>query len=215
MYYTDDSLLPENQDPLMITAAPYGPFFMPDDYPGQVPVTWDEQVQAAKDCYNAGASILHIHVRDPKTGHISKNFKEYGDQIGRSRRPCQRWSSRWVVRSHFAPARCRRREMGRLRHAPHADRNRSQARSGHDDSVLHVGGHDLYGAGGRSRGNTSRGSQGAVAIREYGDRRYPEFYIEHLKRLKHMGSSPTLRSPRFLNSSRWSVSFALEFTRAR
>ena len=25
MYYTDDSLLPENQDPLIITAAPYGP----------------------------------------------------------------------------------------------------------------------------------------------------------------------------------------------
>ena len=85
MYFTDDTLLPENQDPLMITAAPYGPFFMPDDYPGQVPVTWDEQVQAAKDCYNAGASILHIHVRDPKTGHISKNFREYSDQIGRLR----------------------------------------------------------------------------------------------------------------------------------
>ena len=25
MYFTDDSLLPENQAPLMITAAPYGP----------------------------------------------------------------------------------------------------------------------------------------------------------------------------------------------
>jgi uncharacterized protein (DUF849 family) len=69
----------------MITAARYGPFFMPDDYPGQIPVTWEEQVQAAKDCYNAGASILHIHVRDPKTGHISKNFAEYNDQIGRLR----------------------------------------------------------------------------------------------------------------------------------
>ena len=31
-------------------------------------MTWDEQVQAAVDCYNAGARILHIHVRDPKTG---------------------------------------------------------------------------------------------------------------------------------------------------
>jgi uncharacterized protein (DUF849 family) len=29
--------------------------------------------------------LLHIHVRDPKTGHISKNFKEYGDLIGRLR----------------------------------------------------------------------------------------------------------------------------------
>jgi uncharacterized protein (DUF849 family) len=85
MYYTDDSLLPENQDPLIITAAPYGPIWMPADYPEDIPVSWDEQVQKAVDCYNAGATMLHIHVRDPKTGHISKNFKEYGDLVGRLR----------------------------------------------------------------------------------------------------------------------------------
>jgi uncharacterized protein (DUF849 family) len=87
MYFTDDSLLPENQPPLMITAAPYGPMWLPQDCKPihKLPVTWDEQVQVAKDCYNAGATLLHIHVRDPKTGHISKNFKEYSDQIGRLR----------------------------------------------------------------------------------------------------------------------------------
>jgi uncharacterized protein (DUF849 family) len=85
-YFTDDSLLPENMAPLMITAAPYGPMWLPEDGPpGYIPLTWDEQVQAAVDCYNAGATLLHIHVRDPKTGHISKNFKEYGEQIGRVR----------------------------------------------------------------------------------------------------------------------------------
>ena len=73
MYFTDDSLLPENQAPLMITAAPYGPILLPGDAPG-LPITWDEQVQAAIDCSNAGATLLHIHVRDPKTGHISKNW---------------------------------------------------------------------------------------------------------------------------------------------
>ena len=31
MYFTDDSLLPENQAPLMITASPYGPVWMPVD----------------------------------------------------------------------------------------------------------------------------------------------------------------------------------------
>ena len=31
MYFTDDSLLPENQAPLMITAAPYGPVWMLQD----------------------------------------------------------------------------------------------------------------------------------------------------------------------------------------
>jgi uncharacterized protein (DUF849 family) len=86
MYFTDDSLLPENQAPLMITAAPYGPMWMPDDFPGQVPTTWEEQTQIAVDCYNAGATLLHIHVRDPKTGHISKNLREYGDQVARVRK---------------------------------------------------------------------------------------------------------------------------------
>jgi len=72
----------------MITAAPYGPVWMPVDCtPEQkLPVTWDEQVQAAVDCQNAGATVLHIHVRDPKTGHISKNFNQYNDQIARLRK---------------------------------------------------------------------------------------------------------------------------------
>ena len=85
MYFTDDSLLPENQAPLMITAAPYGPMWLPGDCPG-LPVTWEEQVQVAVDCQNAGATVLHIHVRDPKTGHISLNFQEYADQLARLRR---------------------------------------------------------------------------------------------------------------------------------
>jgi uncharacterized protein (DUF849 family) len=37
------------------------------------------------DCYNAGITIPHIHVRDPKSGHISKNLKEYGDLVRRLR----------------------------------------------------------------------------------------------------------------------------------
>jgi uncharacterized protein (DUF849 family) len=86
MYFTDDSLLPENQAPLIITAAPYGPVWLPEDYPEDIALSWDAQVQKALDCYNAGATILHIHVRDPKTGHISKNFAEYNDQIGRLRK---------------------------------------------------------------------------------------------------------------------------------
>lgn len=85
MYFTDDSLLPENQTPLIITAAPYGPMWLPEDYPSDIDVSWDAQVQKAVDCYNAGATVLHIHVRDPKTGHISKNFQEYNDQIRRLR----------------------------------------------------------------------------------------------------------------------------------
>jgi uncharacterized protein (DUF849 family) len=85
MYFTDRSLLPENQPPLIITAAPYGPAWIPSDFPEDIPVTWDEQVQKAVDCYQAGARMLHIHVRDPKNGKISKDIGEYGAQIARLR----------------------------------------------------------------------------------------------------------------------------------
>jgi uncharacterized protein (DUF849 family) len=75
MYYTDNSILPEYMDPLIITAAPYGPQFLPGD--ADIPVTWDEQVQAAVDCYEAGATMLHFHVRNPATGHGSVDFDQY------------------------------------------------------------------------------------------------------------------------------------------
>src|ERR1700730_10366202 len=103
MYFTDDSLLPENQDPLIITAAPYGPVWMPEDYPKDIAVTWEEQIQKAVDCYNAGATILHIHVRDPKTGHISKNFNEYSDQIGRLRNAVPKMVLQVGASISFAP----------------------------------------------------------------------------------------------------------------
>ena len=64
MYYDDECLYPENMQPLIITAAPYGPTWLPGDVEN-IAVTWDEQVQAAVDCYNAGATVLHFHVRDP------------------------------------------------------------------------------------------------------------------------------------------------------
>jgi hypothetical protein len=47
-----------------------GASWKPSDYPKDIAVSWDDQVQKAVDCYNAGASLLHIHVRDPKTGKI-------------------------------------------------------------------------------------------------------------------------------------------------
>jgi hypothetical protein len=37
MCYTDDSILPENIAPLIITAAPYGPQWLPGD--ADIPVT--------------------------------------------------------------------------------------------------------------------------------------------------------------------------------
>jgi uncharacterized protein (DUF849 family) len=81
VYYTDDSLYPENMQPLIITAAPYGPAWIPGDA-SDIPVTWDEQVQTAVDCYNAGATHLHVHVRNPATGRLSTDFSQFNYFIG-------------------------------------------------------------------------------------------------------------------------------------
>lgn len=82
MYFEDDSLFPENQAPLIISAAPYGPTWLPGDAT-DIPITWDEQVQAAVDCYNGGATVLHVHVRDPETGHMSADIDQYNYLLGR------------------------------------------------------------------------------------------------------------------------------------
>ena len=46
MQFLDDSLLPENQQPLVIQVAPYGPEFLPSDS-DDIPVTMAEQVRKA------------------------------------------------------------------------------------------------------------------------------------------------------------------------
>src|SRR5262249_1134426 len=71
MYFTDDSLFPENMQPLIITAAPFGPEWLPGDC--DIPLSWDEQIQRAVDCYNAGATMLHVHLRDPHAGRGAAN----------------------------------------------------------------------------------------------------------------------------------------------
>jgi hypothetical protein len=53
MYFTQDSMLPENQEKLIITVAPFGPQWLSSDYPEDIPVSWEEQTQKAVDCYSA------------------------------------------------------------------------------------------------------------------------------------------------------------------
>ena len=84
MYFTDNMMLPEYMDPLIITAAPYGPQYLPGDC--DIPLSWDEQVQAAVDCYEAGARMLHLHVRNPATGKGSIDFEQYNYLLERIRK---------------------------------------------------------------------------------------------------------------------------------
>lgn len=55
-------------DPLVITAAITGGFQGKEIIPG-LPETIEEQAEEARRCYEAGASVCHIHVRDPASGH--------------------------------------------------------------------------------------------------------------------------------------------------
>ncbi|NOV27625.1 3-keto-5-aminohexanoate cleavage protein [Cupriavidus necator] len=80
MQFLDDSLHPENQDKVVITVAPYGPEWMPADFPEDIPVTMEEQVQKAVDCYNAGATVLHLHVRE-LDGKGSKRLSKFNELI--------------------------------------------------------------------------------------------------------------------------------------
>jgi uncharacterized protein (DUF849 family) len=80
MQFLDDSLHPENQDKVVITTAPYGPEWMPEDFPEDIPVTMEEQIQKAVDCYNAGATVLHLHVRE-LDGKGSKRLSKFNELI--------------------------------------------------------------------------------------------------------------------------------------
>ncbi|HEU5470207.1 MAG TPA: 3-keto-5-aminohexanoate cleavage protein [Actinophytocola sp.] len=84
MHFHDDALFPENQEKLVITAAPYGPEWEPGDFPEDLPVTMDQHVQAAVDCFNAGATVLHIHVRE-LNGKGSKRLSQFNELLGRLR----------------------------------------------------------------------------------------------------------------------------------
>ena len=128
MYYTDDSILPENMHAADhhggALRARHGCPAMPTSR-----VTWDEQVQAAVDCYNAGATMLHVHVRDPATGHGSIDFDQYNYFLGRLRQAVPKMILQVGGSISFAPNTARREgEVAGLRHPPHADRARPQAR---------------------------------------------------------------------------------------
>ena len=131
MQFLDDSLLPENQQPLVIQVAPYGPEWIPADS-NDIPVTMDEQVQKAVDCYNAGATLLHIHVREAD-GKGSKRLSMFNELLARLRDRGSRHDPagrrldliRARDRSEAAP-------MAQRRHASHARGADAQARPGDD-----------------------------------------------------------------------------------
>src|SRR4051812_49132105 len=50
-------------DPLLITVAPTGAEATKQDCP-QLPTTLEELVETARRCQDAGAAMIHVHIRD-------------------------------------------------------------------------------------------------------------------------------------------------------
>ena len=55
-------------DPLIVTVAPNGAYKQPADHPA-VPITPATLATTAKACLDAGAAMLHMHIRDPQGRH--------------------------------------------------------------------------------------------------------------------------------------------------
>ncbi|CAJ0557436.1 unnamed protein product, partial [Mesorhabditis spiculigera] len=84
MHFHDDSLFPETQDKL---SSP----LLPTDRSGSRTILqktsrcrWTSMSQQAVDCFNAGATVLHIHVRE-LDGKGSKRLSKFNELLGRLR----------------------------------------------------------------------------------------------------------------------------------
>lgn len=74
-------------DKVMITAAVTGSRPTKEMNPA-VPYSPEEIAQAAVACHRAGASIVHIHVRDPDTGQPESKIELFRDTVERIREEC-------------------------------------------------------------------------------------------------------------------------------
>ncbi len=170
MYFDDDALLPETQDELIITVAPYGPEWSPSDFPEDIAVTMDEQVQKAVDCYNAGATVLHIHVREAD-GKGSKRLSMFNELIARIARPgAEDGAAGRRLDLVLARGRGRPGEVARLRHAPPARGPHAEARPGDDRDQLAADEHHRTDDRGRRRGHAVREPGGQQGLGRHGRR---------------------------------------------
>ena len=72
------------QEKVIITCAVTGNITTRENHPG-LPVTPQEIAEACLDAADAGAAVVHIHVRDPATGKPSMELTHYRDVIERIR----------------------------------------------------------------------------------------------------------------------------------
>ena len=130
MNFLDGALFPENQEKLVITAAPYGPEWQPRDFPEDIAVSMKDQVQKAVDCYNAGATVLHTHVRE-EDGKGSKRLSKFNELLARLRDAVPDMVLQVGGSISFAPeTEGEKAQVAFRRYPPHAGRPQAKARPG-------------------------------------------------------------------------------------
>src|SRR5690349_21615376 len=76
----------EVMEKLIITCAITGAETTKEQNPA-LPTTPEEQAQAAYECWKAGASIIHLHVRDDQ-GKPSQSVDRFREAIEKIRKKC-------------------------------------------------------------------------------------------------------------------------------
>lgn len=64
--------------PIVLTVAQTGAAYSAEKYPN-IPVTPEAVIRDAKQCFDAGARVFHVHARNPKTGQQFANLDYYKD----------------------------------------------------------------------------------------------------------------------------------------
>jgi uncharacterized protein (DUF849 family) len=189
MNFADDSLLPECQEKLVIQVAPYGPQWLPSDS-DDIPVSMDEQVQKAVDCYNAGATVLHVHAREAD-GQGSKRLSTLCELLGRLRKAVPKMVLQVGGSISFAPPAegdqakwpgyDTRHDLAEL--TPKPDQVTIMINSNQMNLVELMSEEDLA-------GTSFSKPEYYNAYREMVIDASPSFYLEHLKRLVKAGIQP-------------------------
>lgn len=189
MQFIDDSLLPENQEPLVIQVAPYAPEYLPSDS-DDIPVTMKEQVQKAIDCYNAGATVLHVHVREAN-GKSSKRLSMFNELLARLRDAVPDMILQVGGSISFAPEN----EGEAANWAPDDTRHMLAELKPRPDQVTIVINTSQFGFSETMTEHDVAGTSFArPELRKAYDEMHweagPDFYVEHLKRLQANNIQP-------------------------
>ena len=75
------------KDKVIITVAPTGSIPSRKDTP-HLPITPEEVAEETRRSYEAGASIVHLHGRDPKTGEPTPDIEVFRQYLERIRETC-------------------------------------------------------------------------------------------------------------------------------